>query len=124
MRISVKSAQFSTNEIIDLITKNVVRLQNSLASERRMETSKNWAMAEKLWLFSQPQPAAVETAWQLLGRESMYDINERIGHIWEVSEYEVQAISRDIFTGSPLTMVVATKEPHYSYKEVQKRLEI
>lgn len=124
LRISVKSAQFSANEIIDLVVKNVVRLQNSLASERRMETSKNWAMAEKLWLFSQPQPAAVETAWQLLGRENMYDINERIGHIWEVSEYEVQAISRDIFTGSPLTLVVATQEPHYSYKEVQEKLKI
>lgn len=124
LRISVKSAQFSTNEIIDLIVKNVVRLQTSLASERRMETSKNWAMAEKLWLFSQPQPAAVETAWQLLGRDAMYDINERIGHIWEVSEYEIQAISRDIFTGSPLTLVVATQEPHYSYKEVQEKLKI
>lgn len=124
LRISVKSAQFSTNEIIDLIVKNVVRLQTSLASERRMETSKNWAMAEKLWLFSQPQPAAVETAWQLLGRDAMYDINERIGHIWEVSAYEIQAISRDIFTGSPLTLVVATQEPHYSYKEVQEKLKI
>ena len=124
LRISVKSSQFSTNEIIDLVVKNVVRLQNSLASERRMESSKNWAMTEKLWLFSQPQPAAVETAWQLFGRDNMYDINERIGHIWEVSEHEIQAISRDIFAGSPLTLVVATQEPHYTYKEVQEKLKI
>ena len=124
LRISVKSAQLTTNEIIDTIVRNVVRLQNSLPSDRRMETSKNWAMAEKLWLFSQPQPAAVETAWQMLGRDAMYDINERIGHIWAVSAYEIQAISRDIFTGSPLTMVVATKEPHYTYSEVQEKLKV
>ena len=81
-------------------------------------------MAEKLWLFSQPQPAAVETAWQLFGRGGMYDIDERIGHIWDVSAYEVKAISRDIFASSPLTLVVASHEPHYTYKEVVEKLKV
>lgn len=75
----------------------------------------------KLWLFSQPQPAAVETAWQLFGKGEMYDINDRINYIWNVSAHEVKIISREIFA-APLTMVLYTNEPHYSYKEVQEKL--
>lgn len=121
LRISVTSSQLSTNEMLDIVCQNVSRLQNTEASERRMETSKQWAMSEKLWLFSQPQPAAVETAWQLFGKGEMYDINDRINYIWNVSAHEVKIISREIFA-APLTMVLYTNEPHYSYKEVQEKL--
>ncbi len=121
LRITVTSSQMSTNEMLDIVCQNVCRLQNSEASERRMESSKQWAMSEKLWFFSQPQPAAVETAWQLFGKGEMYDINDRINYIWNVSAHEVKAISRDIFA-APLTMVLYTDEPHYSYKEVQEKL--
>lgn len=111
LRISVTSSQLSTNEMLDIVCQNVSRLQNTEASERRMETSKQWAMSEKLWLFSQPQPAAVETAWQLFGKGEMYDINDRINYIWNVSSHEVKIISREIFA-APLTMVLYTNEPH------------
>lgn len=120
LRISVTSSQFSTNEMLDIVCRNVYRLRYSEASDRRMETSKQWAMSEKLWLFSQPQPAAVETAWQLFGKGEMYDINDRINNIWNVSTHEVKMISREIF--SPLlTMVLYTDEPHYSYEEVKQK---
>lgn len=51
----------------------------------------------------------------------MYDINDRINYIWNVSAHEVKIISREIFA-APLTMVLYTNEPHYSYKEVQEKL--
>ncbi len=121
LRISVTSSQFSTNEMLDIVCQNVYRLRYSEASDRRMETSKQWAMSEKLWLFSQPQPAAVETAWQLFGKGEMYDINDRINYIWNVSAHEVKMISREIFS-APLTMVLYTDEPHYSYEEVKNKI--
>ena len=86
-----------------------------------METSRNRAMSEKLFIFSQPQDGAVEIAWQLLGRGSMYDINERINATWQVSARDVQEIANDIFS-RPLTYVVYAKEPFYSYEEVVAKL--
>ena len=122
LRISVTSAQLSVNEMIDVICKNVIRLATTEASERRMETSKQWAMSEKLWLFSQPQPAAVEIAWQIFGRSAdMYDINERLNYISDVPAHEVMYVARDIFSVAP-TMVVYSNQPHYSYKEVKEKL--
>lgn len=122
LRISVESAQLSTNEIIDTICSNVVRLATTEASARRMETSKQWAMAEKLFLFSQPQPAAVEIAWQLFGRdEDMYNINDRLSFISDTSAHEVMCVAGEIFS-VPLTMVLYTNQPHYSYKEVCDKL--
>ena len=59
--------------------------------------------------------------WQLFGKGEMYDINDRINYIWNVSAHEVKIISREIFA-APLTMVLYTNEPHYSYKEVQEKL--
>ena len=122
LRISVVSAQLSTNEIIDVICKNIVRLTTTEASDRRMETSRQWALTEKLWLFSQPQPAAVEISWQFFGRnEDMYDINTRLNYIADMSAHEVMLVARDIFS-VPLTMVVYTNQPHYTYKEVTEKL--
>ncbi len=122
LRISVESAELSTNEIIDTICNNVVRLATTEASARRMETSKQWAMAEKLFLFSQPQPAAVEIAWQLFGRdEDMYNINDRLSFISDTSAHEVMCVAKEIFS-VPLTMVLYTNQSHYSYKEVCDKL--
>ncbi len=122
LRISVVSAQLSTNEIIDKICNNVVRVVTTEASPRRMETSKQWAMTEKLWLFSQPQPAAVEIAWQFFGRdEDMYNINDRINFIADIQAYEVMYVAREIFS-VPLALVLYTNQPHYSYEEVCGKL--
>lgn len=121
LRISVTSSQLSVNAIIDTVCRNINRLCGSEASDRRMETSRNRAMSEKLFLFSQPQDAAVETAWQVLGRGDMYDVNARINFIWGVTAHDVKVVSREIFS-TPLTMVACTNEPHYSYEEVQEKL--
>ncbi len=122
LRISVTSHDGEdVNKFTDIICANVHRLRTTLASDRRMETSRNRAMSEKLFIFSQPQDGAVEIAWQLLGRGSMYDINERINATWQVSARDVQEIANDIFS-RPLTYVVYAKEPFYSYEEVVAKL--
>lgn len=122
LRISVTSHnEEDINEFTDIICANVHRLRTTLASDRRMETSRNRAMAEKLFTFSQPQDGAVEIAWQLLGRGRMYDINERINATWQVSARDVQEIAESIFS-RPLTYVVYAKKPYYTYKEVVDKL--
>lgn len=122
LRVSVTSHnEEDVNDFTDIICANVHRLRTTLASDRRMETSRNRAMAEKLFTFSQPQDSAVEIAWQLLGRGRMYDINERINATWQVSARNVQEIAEDIFS-RPLTYVVYAKKPYYSYKEVTAKL--
>lgn len=106
LRISVTSSQLSTNEMLDIVCQNVSRLQNTEASERRMETSKQWAMSEKLWLFSHAQPAAVETAWQLFGKGEIFE-HQRPDqlHLERVGSRSGKIISREIFA-APLTMVL------------------
>lgn len=122
LRISVTSHnEEDVNEFIDVICANVHRLRTTLASERRMETSRNRAMAEKLFTFSQPQDSAVEMAWQLLGRGQMYDINERINATWQVSARDVQEIAESIFS-RPLTYVLYARKPYYTYQEVVSKL--
>nr|QIM10682.1 hypothetical protein PlAlph_5740 [uncultured Alphaproteobacteria bacterium] len=122
LRISVTSHnEEEVNEFTDIICANVHRLRTTLASDRRMETSRNRAMTEKLFTFSQPQDSAVEIAWQLLGRGIMYDINERINATWQVSARDVQEIAESIFS-RPLTYVVYAKKPYYTYQEVVGKL--
>ncbi|MBR1648275.1 MAG: insulinase family protein [Alphaproteobacteria bacterium] len=122
LRISVKSdIGGDINSYIDIVCANIRRIRTTLASERRMETSRNQAMCEKLFTFSQQQAGSVETAWQLLGRGQMYDINERINSTWQVTAHLVREVARDIFA-QPLTYVVYANKPFYSYEEVMAKL--
>lgn len=122
LRVSVASRQEDdVDKFTDIICYNVHRLRTELASDRRMETSRNCAMAEKLFMFSQPQDRSVEISWQVLGRGEMYDINERINATWRVTARDVRDISEDIFS-KPLTYVVYARQKCYSYAEVQSKL--
>ena len=49
-------------ECIDVVSKNVKRLQTSIASDRRMETSRQRAMAERLGISNEALPRSVEVA--------------------------------------------------------------
>ena len=122
LRVAVTSHDGEdVNEFIDIICANVNRLRTTLASDRRMETSRNRAMAEKLFIFSQPQDSAVEIAWQVLGRGQMYDINERINATWQVNASDVKDIAEVIFS-KPLTCAVCAGDGVYSYKEIKAKL--
>ncbi len=117
LQISVQTQNTSLNRCIDVVAENVKRLKETLASERRLESSRNLAMAEKLFLFSRPIEGAYEIGWQILGRGDMYSVRERISSIWNVSARDVQEIAQHIFAGE-LTLVAAANEQFYGYKEV------
>lgn len=109
LRVAVEGGNdVMMNDIIDIICANIHRLKYELASKRRMETSRNRAMTEKLFKFGQPETASVEIAWQLLGKGRMYDLDERINATWLVSDRDVQDIASFVFS-TPLTCVVAAR---------------
>ena len=121
LRISIVApADKDINDFIDIICKNVKRVTTTLASDRRMETSRQRAATEKLAKFSEPQDAAVEAAWQELGRNGMYDVDDRITATFLVSARNVKEIAQDIFSEKP-TIVVFGENP-YSEKELLAKL--
>ena len=121
LRISIVApAGVNINKCIDIICKNVNRVKTTLASDRRMETSRQRAATEKLAKFSEPQDAAVEAAWQELGRNGMYDVDDRITATFLVSARNVKEIAQDIFFEKP-TIVVFGENP-YSEEEILAKL--
>ena len=121
LRISIVApADKDIDDFIDIICKNVKRVTTTLASDRRMETSRQRAATEKLAKFSEPQDAAVEAAWQELGRNGMYDVDDRITATFLVSARNVKEIAQDIFSEKP-TIVVFGENP-YSEKEILAKL--
>lgn len=117
LRIAVESASSETNRLLDVICQNISRLKNSKASERRMETSRNAAMTEKLFKFGDPEAASVEGAWQVLRHGEMYDVANRITATWQVSARDVQDIAKEIFS-QQFTCVLYGKEPYYSQEDL------
>jgi len=63
---------------------------------------------------------ALETAWQLIGRGSMYDTVNRITSIHETTAEAVRDVAERVFRGSRVTYIVATdaKLTDYSYREL------
>ncbi len=122
LRVSVSSQTIKdVNNLIDIVCANVKRLRTELATDYRMETSRRLAIQEKLAVFSQPQDRSIEVAWQVLGRGSMYDINERLNRTGHVTAQDVQEIAQEIFSGV-LTYVVYAPSDVYSYDEVKAKL--
>lgn len=122
LRIAAEcAANFEMNRLLDVVCRNISRLKNELASERRMETSRNTAMTEKLFKFGDPEAAAVEVAWQILKHGEMYDVTDRITATWQVSARDVQDIAREIFS-QPFTCVMYGREPYYSREELEEKM--
>lgn len=121
LRVAVEAREEDVNACIDVVCANINRLTTSLASDRRMETSRNRAMCEKLFQLTQQEDASIEAAWQVLGRGKMYDVSERINATWLVSARDVQDIAREIFA-TPLTLVVCSQRPCYTYDEVKRMI--
>lgn len=115
------AANFEMNRLLDVICRNISRLKNELASERRMEASRNVAMTEKLFKFGDPEAAAVEVAWQILRHGEMYDVADRITATWQVSARDVQDIAREIFS-KPFTCVLYGREPYYGKEELEEKM--
>ena len=94
-------------ECVNILCYNIRRVCAEEASDRRMETTRQRAMTERLLEASKAQPTAVRLAWQLLGRDVFYSADEWINEVWHVDALDVRDTAREIF-GTDLTCVVYT----------------
>lgn len=97
-------------ECIKILCSNIRRVCAENASDRRMETTRQNAMTERLLEASKAQPTAVRLAWQLLGRDVFYSADEWINEVWHVDALDVRDTAREIF-GTELTCVIYTDDP-------------
>ena len=62
---------------------------------------------EKLDKFEKSDDRALETAWQMIGRGSMYDVANRIYSIYETTAEDVKDLAEKVFRGSYPTYIAA-----------------
>lgn len=109
MRVFITSHVASPMELTDIFIAALNRICDTEANESRMEKSRNAAMVEKLDKYEKSDDKALEIAWQIIGRGSMYDTANRINSIYETTAHDVKVAARDVFRGSRPTYIVATK---------------
>ena len=107
MRAYIASTNHSAKTLTDVFIKAVNRICDTEASDRRMERSRNEAMVEKLDKYEKSDDRALETAWQIIGRGSMYSVSNRINNIYETTSEDVMCIAKRVFRGSRPTYIVA-----------------
>ena len=109
MRVFITSHKVSPVELTSIFVAALNRICDTEANISRMEKSRNAAMVEKLDKYEKSDDKALEIAWQMIGRGSMYDTSNRINSIYETSAHDVKVASRDVFRGSRPTYIVAVK---------------
>lgn len=109
MRVFITSHLATPKELTEIFIAALNRICDTEANESRMEKSRNAAMVEKLDKYEKSDDKALEIAWQITGRGSMYDTSNRINSIYETTAHDVKIAARDVFKGSRPTYVVATK---------------
>ena len=126
IRAYVSSSTLNAKELTDIFVSAVNRISDTEASDRRMERSRNEAMVEKLDKYEKSDDRALETAWQLIGRGSMYDVANRINSIFETRAEDVRDIARLVFRGSRPTYIVALPNgsSYYTLDELMAALKI
>jgi predicted Zn-dependent peptidase len=124
MRATVSSPTAGAKELADVFVSVVNRICDVPASDVAMESAKNWAMAEKLDKYEKSDNFALETAWQLIGRGSMYDTTNRITSIHEKTAEDVRDVATRMFRGSRVTYIVAADAEiaDYSYREIMEKI--
>jgi predicted Zn-dependent peptidase len=121
MRVFIASHNATPRELTSIFIKALNRICDTHASDERMERSRNAAMTEKLDKYERTDDAALEVAWQLVGRGNMYDVTNRIRSIWETSAHDVKLVARSVFrTGVPTYIVAAQPDADfYSYQDLK-----
>ena len=120
MRATVSSPTADSKSLTDVFVSVVNKICDVPATDAILESSRNWAMTEKLDKYEKSDDLALETAWQLIGRGSMYDTVNRITSIHETTAEAVRDVAERVFRGSRVTYIVATdaKLTDYSYREL------
>lgn len=107
---------------VDIVCDNVRRITYDDASDRRLETSKQRAMSERLAISNEALPRSVQAAWLLLKRGIEYDNNKCIANIWRTTAGDVRDKALDIFT-SEMTCVIYGNY-HSSKEEILRKMEL
>ncbi|MBQ8481648.1 MAG: insulinase family protein [Alphaproteobacteria bacterium] len=89
---------------IDLVCGNIHRVTHDCASDRRMETSRQRAMTQRLAISNEKLFRTVETAWLHLKRGVVYDNDRCIDKIWQLDAVNVRNMAVKIFA-QKLTLV-------------------
>ena len=105
----------------NIVLANIKRLQDSEATERRMETTRSRAANERLVVSNEVLPGSVEAAWSLLGRDIDYDADSVISDLYQVTAHDVKVAAREIFSQKP-TVVLYTRKPYPTMDKIQKAI--
>lgn len=120
LRISVACYNRSNfDKVLDEVCHQVHRLRNEQASARRLETSKQRAMAERLAVSNELLPRSVHAAYLFLKRGIDYDNNRCVENISRTDAYDVMDKARDIFTPEMTCVIYGGKA---SYEELLKKM--
>ena len=84
-------------QALDILARNVVRAKTQCASDRRLETSCQNAMTQRLAISNEKFLRTVEAAWLHLDRNVVYDNNRCINNIWRLDAVDVRDMAEKIF---------------------------
>lgn len=100
----IAAAQKDLLEGIEVVCSNVKRISTECASDRRMETSRQRAMAQRLAISNEQLLNTVEMAWLYLKRGITYDNERCIRKIWQLEADHIRDMAQKIFA-QKLTLV-------------------
>ena len=100
----VEEAKKDFEAAIGVVCSNVKRITHECASDRRMETSRQQAMTQRLAISNEKLFKTVEAAWLHLKRGVTYDNERCINKIWQLDAVDVRDMAEKIF-GQKLTLV-------------------
>lgn len=116
----LSSPVYDAKELTKVFINVVNRICDTVATDRRMERSRSDALVEKLNVYDTPEELAIETAWQVIGRQKMYDKTNRMQEIADTLAADVRDMADRIFRGSRPTYIVGLpqgKPEHYTFEE-------
>ncbi len=110
LQISIKTQQKNIGEILDTVCRNIIRIKTEKASPRRMERSRNLAMTGYMEMFGSEIARSREVSWQIFSQGEMFDIQELMFAIPEVSARNIREAAEKIFS-TPMTLVCSSDQP-------------
>ncbi|MBO6281113.1 MAG: insulinase family protein [Alphaproteobacteria bacterium] len=122
LRICVSCMQRSNfKKAVDVVCENVRRITHEDASDRRVETSRQRAMTERLAISNEALPQSVHAAWLQLRRGIDYDNDRCIRNIWRTTAADVRDKALDIFTKKMTCVVYGA---HESYDDLLAKMDL
>lgn len=116
----VTDAQKRFTDAVDVVCRNVRRISQECASDRRMETSRQRAMTQRLAISNEKLLRTVEAAWLHLNRGISYDNERCIDKIWQLDAVDIRDMAEKIFS-QKLTFVTYGMEA-LDYNEIVAKM--